>query len=71
MKLGPITKLDKRNLLTFKKFDDDFMWVSCDVTVTFPIDDQFVAEQSGCWIQESMVCKTYIVINSNLSSYKN
>ena len=47
------------------------MWVRCDVTVTFPIDDQFVAEQSGCWIQESMVCKTYIVINSNLSSYKN
>ena len=35
MKLGPITKLDKRNLSTFKKFYDDFMWVCCDVTVTF------------------------------------
>ena len=71
MKLGPITKLDKRNLSTFKKFDDDFMWVCCDVTLPFLIYDQFGAEQSGCRIQESMVCKTYIVINSNLSSYKN
>ena len=47
------------------------MWVCCDVTLPFLIYDQFGAEQSGCRIQESMVCKTYIVINSNLSSYKN
>ena len=26
MKLGPITKLDKKNTATSKKFDDDFYW---------------------------------------------
>ena len=70
MKLGPVNKLEKRNLWTSKNFDDDVMSVHCDVIVTFPIYVQFEAEQFGSWIPERMVFKTYILINSNLLSYK-
>ena len=69
MKLGPITKLDKRNKTTSNKFDDDVMSEYCDVIVIFPIYGQFGAirkPDSG-----RIVCKTYIFINSNLLSYKN
>ena len=41
MKLGPATKLDKRNTATSKKFDDDVMSANCDVIVFFPIYCQF------------------------------
>ena len=55
MKLGPVTKLDKRNKKHHtKKIDNDTMPEICDAIVVFP-------EQSGC-----IVCKTYIFINSNL-----
>ena len=37
MKLGPVTKLDKRNKLTSQKFADDVMSVDCDVIVIFLI----------------------------------
>ena len=37
MKLGPATKLDKRNRATSKKFDDDFVLTNYDVVVFFPI----------------------------------
>ena len=37
MKLGPVTKLDKRNKTTSKSFDDDVMSANCDVIVIFPI----------------------------------
>ena len=37
MKLGPVTKLDKRNTSTSKKFDDDVMSASYGVIVIFPI----------------------------------
>ena len=60
MKLAPVTKLDKRNKITPKKFDD---------AVIFPIYCQFGAIQkpdSG-----GIACKNYISINSNLLSYKN
>ena len=66
MKLGPVTKLDKRNNTASKMFDDDIMLANCDVIVIFQIFDQFGAilkPDSGC-----MVCKTYIFINSNLLS---
>ena len=43
MKLGPVTKLDKRNKTASKKFDDDVMLVKCDVIVIFPIYGQFGA----------------------------
>ena len=68
MKLGPVTKLDKRNKVTSKKFDGDIMLANCDDIVIFRIYGQFGAIQkpdSG-----PMVCKTYIFINSNLLSSK-
>ena len=45
MKLGPVTKLDKKNTTTFKKIDRDIMVANCDISVTFPIYDQFEAIQ--------------------------
>ena len=67
--LGPITKLDKRNKTTSKKFDDDVKWVNCDFIVIFPIFGQLGAIQmpdSG-----HIVFKCYICINSNPLCYKN
>ena len=67
MKLGVVTKLDKRNPETSKKkkkkkIDDEVMSENCDVII-FPIYGQFGAIPS-------MIPKTYIFINSNLLSYK-
>ena len=69
MKLGPVTKLDKKNKTTSKKCDYNVMSVNCDVIVTFLIYGQFGAiwkPNSGC-----IICKTYIFKNTNLLSYKN
>ena len=69
MKLGPVTKLDKRNKATSKRFYNDVMWENCDVVVIFLIYGQFGAIQkpdSG-----HRVWKSYVFINSNLLSYKN
>ena len=68
MKLGAVTKLDKRSK-TSKKFDDGVMLENCDVMDIFPIYSQFGAIRkldSRC-----IICKTYIFINSNLLAYKN
>ena len=48
IKFGPITKLDKKNRLTLRKFDYDLVLSNCDVIVIL----QFMAnlEQSGSWI---------------------
>ena len=43
MKLGPVTKLDKKNKTTSKKFDADVMPENCDVIVIFRIFGQFGA----------------------------
>ena len=62
MKLGPVTKLEKKNY-------DDVMSANCDFIVIFPISGQFGAirkSDSG-----HLFCKIYIFINSNLLSYKN
>ena len=69
MKLGPVTKLDKRNKTTSKKFDVDVMTVNWDVIVIFQMFDQF----GGVWRPDSghRVCKTYVFNNSNLLLYKN
>ena len=69
MKLGPVTRIDKRNKTTSKKIDDDVMWTDFDVIVIFTIYGQF----GPYWKPDSecIVCKTYIFINSNLLSYKN
>ena len=37
IKLGPVTKLDKKNKKTSEKFDDDVMLENCDVIVIFPL----------------------------------
>ena len=69
MKLGPVTKLDKKKKTTSKRFGDAVMSANCGVIVIFPIYGQFGAirkPDSG-----RIVCKTYIFINSNLLSYKN
>ena len=66
MKLGPITKIDKRNKTTSKKFDDDVISTICDVIVIFPIYGQFGATQKPD--SRRIVCKTYICINSNYLS---
>ena len=64
MKLGAVTKLDKKNKTTLKNFGDDIMSANYDVFVIFPIYGQFGAirkPDSG-----RIICKTYNVINSNL-----
>ena len=69
MRLGPVTKLKKKNKTTLKKFDDDVMSADYDVIIIFPIYGQFSAirkEKSGC-----IVCKIYIFINNNPLLYKN
>ena len=69
MKFGLVSKLDKRNKTTAKKFDDDIMSVNCDKIVIFPIYGQFGAirkPDSGC-----IIYKSYNFINSNFLSYRN
>ena len=60
MKLGPVTKLDKRNTVNLKKIDDDVMPAN-DVIVKFSTYDRF----GDIWKLDyrRMVCKT---ISSNL-----
>ena len=55
MKLGPVTKLDKRNTTPSEKFDDDVILANCNVIVISPMYDQFGTiwkPDSGC-----IVCK--------------
>ena len=68
MTLRPVTKLDKKNKITSKKFDVDVMSGNCDVIVIFWIFGQFGAVRrpdSG-----HRVCKSYVFSNSNVLSYK-
>ena len=67
MKLGPVTKLDKRNTVRSKKFDE--FSESCDVIVIFPIYSQFGAIRKPD--PGRINHKTYIFNNGNLLSYKN
>ena len=58
MKLGPVTKLDKRITATSKNVDGEVMSKHCDIIVFFPIYGQFAVirkPDSG-----RMVYKTYI-----------
>ena len=43
MKLGPVTKLNKRNKAASKIFEDDVMSENCDVIVIFLIYGHFGA----------------------------
>ena len=45
MKLGPVTKLDKKNKKPSKKFDDDVMLANLDVIFILPVYGQFGAIQ--------------------------
>ena len=66
MKLGPVTKLDKKK---GGGGDDDVILENCDVIAIFSISGQFGAiwkPDSGC-----IICKIYIFISCNLLSYKN
>ena len=45
MKLGPVTKLDKKNKTRSKKFGDGVISKNCDVIVIFLIYGQFGATQ--------------------------
>ena len=69
MKLGPVTKIDKRNKTMSKKIHDEVMSENCDVIVIFRIFGEFGAVRrpdSG-----HRVCKVYLFSNSNFLSYKN
>ena len=68
MKLGPVTKIDKKNKIMSKKFHDDVLSANYDVNVIFPIYGQFGEirkPDSG-----RIVCETCIFIKSNLLSYE-
>ena len=69
MKLGPVTKIDKRKKTMSKNFDDDVISGKCDIIVIFRIFGQFGA----IWRPDSghRVCKGSVFSNSNLLSYKN
>ena len=69
MKLGPVTKIDKRNKTTSKKFDDDFISENCDVIINFPIFGHLGPIRNPD--SEHRACKIYLFINNNLLSYKN
>ena len=69
MKLGPVTKLDKRNKTTSKKIDVNVMSENCDVIVIRRIFGQFGAVRRPYSGQR--VCKSYVFSNSNLLYYKN
>ena len=43
MKLGPVTKIDKKNKSTSKNIVDDIMLGNCVVNVFFPMYDKFAA----------------------------
>ena len=66
MKLGPVTKIDKRHKTTSKKINDDIMSENCKVIVIFLIYGQFGA----VWKPDSkrIVCKSYIFINRTFLS---
>ena len=68
MKLGPGTKLDKKNKTSSKIFDFDVMSENCDVIAIFRIFGQFGAVRgldSG-----HGDCKSYVFSNSYLFYYK-
>ena len=69
MKLGPATKLDKRNKTTSKKSDNSVMLANCVAIVIFSIYGQFGAIRKPDIGR--ILCKTYIFIKSDLLCYKN
>ena len=68
MKLGPVTKHDKRNKTTSKKIDVSVISENYNVIAIFTTYSQFGAIRKAN--SGRIVCKTYIFINSNFLSYK-
>ena len=66
MKLGVVTKLDKRNKATSKKFEDNILSRNCDVIAVFPLYGQSGAIRK--LYSGRIICKTYVFINSNILS---
>ena len=60
MKLGMVTKINKKNKITSKKVDDDVMWENSDIIVIFAI----YGKSEEIWKPDSrrIACKTYILI---------
>ena len=69
MKLGPVTKLDKKNKKTIIKYGNDVILANCDVIAIFLTYGQFAAIRKP--ELGRIVCKSYIFNNSNLLSCKN
>ena len=68
MKLGQVTKLDKKNKTTTEKVDDDIMSKNCDAIVIFPIYGQFGASRepdSGRILIFSLIVNFYLTKNTN------
>ena len=63
MKLGPVTKLEKKNRTMSKNIDDGVMSEYCDVIVIFFIYGQFEAIPKPD--SRRRLCKSYVFINSN------
>ena len=68
MKLGPVSKRDKKSNTMSKDVGDDVISKNYDVTVIFLLYGQSGAIQK--LDSERIVYKTYISINNNLLSYK-
>ena len=66
IKLGTVTKLDKRSKATSKNFDDDVMSKNCEAIVIYDKFGVIQKPDSG-----RIVCNSYFFINSNFLSYKN
>ena len=69
MKLGRVTKLDKKNKATSKKFNNNLMSGNCNVMVSFGVFFPISAVRrpdSG-----HGVCRNYVFSKNNLCSYKN
>ena len=62
MKLGPVTKLDKRNKTTSKKFDVNVASENCDVIIFFCTFGEFGAVRRPDFGHR--VCKSYAFSNS-------
>ena len=58
MKLGPITKPDKKNKTTSKRIDDDVILANFNVIVIFSIYGLFAAMRKAD--SRRIACKTYI-----------
>ena len=69
MNLGSVTKIDKRNKTTSKRFDDGIMLENFDVIFIFRI----FGHSGTVWRPDSRnrVCKSYFFSKTNLLSYKN